>query len=168
MSSDTDLTKALARQEQLLTFPHFDEDTAFAVGNALRAAAAARNAPVVIDIRTPNRRLFFAALPGTTPDNDEWARRKANVALRYHQSSLQTAMAWRAEGKVAGPDIGLDSMEFAAHGGAFPVRVAGAGVTACITVSGLPSREDHELIVAILARHLGVDGVSLDALLDHL
>ena len=57
----------------------------------------------------------------------------------------------------------LKTEEFAAHGGGFPVRVQGTGVVGCIAVSGLPSREDHEIIVAVLAAHLGVSGIALAA-----
>lgn len=155
--SNTDLIAALERQEQALVFSAFDETTAFELGCALRAAAAAREAAVVIDIRRTDRRLFFAALPGSSGDNDEWARRKSNVTLRFHCSSMLAGAKFAAQGKVLGPDIGLDPMDYAAVGGSFPVRVRGAGVVAAVTVSGLPSREDHALIVGVLGAHLGVD-----------
>jgi uncharacterized protein (UPF0303 family) len=119
----------------------------------------------VIDIRTANRRLYFAALPGSAPDNDEWARRKANMALRKQCSSLLCGERLKASGESVGQDMGLDPLDYAAHGGSFPVRVTGVGVVAVITVSGLPSRDDHELIVRVLASHLDVDSISLDTLL---
>ncbi len=162
----TNLISALERQEQALVFDGFDEDTAFAVGSALREQAAASKAPVVIDIRCANRRLYFAALPGSAPDNDEWARRKGNMALRKQCSSLLCGERLKASGQTLGLDMGLDPLDYAAHGGSFPVRVAGVGVVAVITVSGLPSRDDHELIVGVLAGHLGVDNISLDAQLE--
>nr|WP_067294297.1 heme-degrading domain-containing protein [Marinobacterium profundum] len=161
----TNLISALEQQEQALVLGGFDEDTAFAVGNALREQAAASKAPVVIDIRTANRRLYFAALPGSAPDNDEWARRKGNMALRKQCSSLLCGERLKASGQSVGPDMGLDPLDYAAHGGSFPVRVRGAGVVAVITVSGLPSRDDHELIVGVLAQYLDVQNISLDTLL---
>ena len=45
---------------------------------------------------------------------------------------------------------GLDMADYADHGGAVPIRVAGTGVVACLTVSGLPQVEDHRLAVAAL------------------
>ncbi|UTW12116.1 heme-degrading domain-containing protein [Marinobacterium rhizophilum] len=159
------LNSALEQQEQALVFDGFDEDTACVLGAALRERAAAQNAPVVIDIRSANRRFYFAALPGSAPDNDEWARRKGNMALRKQCSSLLCGERLKASGKDVGPDMGLDPLDYAAHGGSFPVRVRGVGVVAVMTVSGLPSRDDHELIVAVLAAHLGVNNISLDALM---
>jgi uncharacterized protein (UPF0303 family) len=45
---------------------------------------------------------------------------------------------------------GLDFANYAAHGGAFPVLVRGAGPIGSVTVSGLPQREDHKLVVRAL------------------
>jgi uncharacterized protein (UPF0303 family) len=146
----------LKRQEEVLVFDGFDETTAFAVGTALRDAAWARQAAVVIDIRSASRRLYFAALPGATPDNEEWARRKGNVVLRCHAASWCVGLTLQAAGRSAWPDAALATAEFATHGGGFPVRVQGTGVVASIAVSGLPSRDDHDIIATTLARHLGV------------
>ena len=45
---------------------------------------------------------------------------------------------------------GLDMAHYADHGGAVPIRVAGVGVVAVLTVSGLPQLEDHRLAVSAL------------------
>lgn len=153
------LIEMLEQQERALVFDAFDETTAFAIGCALRELALARGASVVIDIRSPDRRFFFTALPGSAPNNDDWARRKGNMTLRQHASSMRVGALMAAAGQLVGSDLGLDPLEFSAHGGSFPVRVRNVGVVAAISVSGLASRDDHRLIVAALAGHLGVDGV---------
>jgi uncharacterized protein (UPF0303 family) len=153
-----DAIDALARQEQLLVFPAFDASTAFTLGLALRAAALARQAPVAIDIRSAARRWFFTTLPGATPDNEDWARRKGNVVLRCDAASLRVGLRLAAEGRTPWPDGALPNADYAAHGGGFPVRVQGSGVVAVVAVSGLPSREDHDLVVQVLAAYLGVHG----------
>jgi uncharacterized protein (UPF0303 family) len=147
--------ETLIRQEQALVLTGFDEDVAYRIGLALRARCAAIAAPAVIDIRSASRRYFFAALPGSTPDNDEWARRKANVVLRCHASSMLVGFRLRAAGRSQWPDAAMTIEDFADHGGSFPVRILGVGVIAAITVSGLPSREDHDLVVSTLAAYLG-------------
>lgn len=152
--------QALQQQEDALVFPGFDEETAFTIGTALRAAALARKSPVVIDIRSASRRLYFAALPGSTPDNEDWARRKGNVVLRCHASSMRVGLMLQAEQRSPWPDGVLETKDYAAHGGGVPVRVQGTGVVAAIAMSGLPSREDHDLIVSTLAEHLGVHAIA--------
>ncbi len=134
----------LARQEETLVFDAFDEDTAWKVGCALVDAARVLQAPVVVNIRTPNRTLFHAALPGAVPANDEWARRKSNLVLREHQSSYRFGLALKAKHKTLA-DHGIDFANYADHGGSFPLRVKGAGVIGAITVSGLVSDEDYDM-----------------------
>ncbi|MGL4197170.1 MAG: heme-degrading domain-containing protein [Allorhizobium sp.] len=148
------LIETIERQESLLLFKSFDELVALEIGRRLVELALSEKAPVVIDIRTPDRTLFHAALPGASPDNDHWARRKSNTALRMHKASLRVGELNRTRGRTVSPEIGLDPLEYADHGGSFPVRVEGAGVVAAITVSGLKSEEDHAMIVTVLENYL--------------
>jgi uncharacterized protein (UPF0303 family) len=149
---------ALRAQEQALVLPHFDEEAAYSLGAKLREKCAAAGAPVVIDIRSASRRLFFAALPGSGPDNEDWARRKANVVLRRHRSSMLAGETLKS-GRSQWPDAAMEVKHFALRGGGFPVRVRGVGVVASIAISGLPSHQDHDMIVTTLAEHLGVTDV---------
>jgi uncharacterized protein (UPF0303 family) len=55
----------------------------------------------------------------------------------------------------------LPVTDFAAHGGAFPIHVKGIAVIGSVTVSGLPQRADHELVVEALCLELGQDYGSL-------
>ena len=144
----------LAEEEGRLVFGRFDETTAFEIGCALVARARAEGAPVVIDIRTPDRTLFHAALPGASPSNDLWARRKSNTVFHFHRCSLSVGLENARKNRAFGPEIGIDPRDFADHGGSFPVRVTGAGVVAAITVSGLASADDHAMITAVLEAHL--------------
>jgi uncharacterized protein (UPF0303 family) len=149
------LIETIERQESLLVFKSFDERVALDVGQRLVDLALSQKAPVVIDIRTSDRTLFHVALPGASPDNDHWARRKSNVTLRMHKASLRVGELNRARGRSVSPEIGLDPLDYADHGGSFPVRVEGTGVIAAITVSGLKSEEDHAMIVTVLEAYLG-------------
>ncbi|MCC9621011.1 heme-degrading domain-containing protein [Thalassospira sp. MA62] len=143
----------LARQEAELVFDHFDEDTAWAIGCKLVGVAQGRDAAVAINIRTPDRTLFHASLPGAKPANDSWARRKSNLVLREHESSMRFGMTLKAKGKTLA-DHGIDFADYADHGGSFPIRVRGIGVIGAITVSGLASHEDHGMIVEVLSDFL--------------
>lgn len=154
MTTDTSLIDILDAQERALVFSTFNEDTALEIGDRLVQAARRDQAPVVINIRTHDRVLFHAALTGSSPDNDHWARRKSNVTLRLHKSSMRVGESYRMKGRVLGPEFGLDPLDYACHGGSFPVRVAGMGVIAAITVSGLASEEDHAMIVRVLEAYL--------------
>ncbi len=139
----------LEEQERRLVLSRFDETVAVDLGLALVAMARDGKLPIVIDIRTPDRTLFHAAMPGATPLNDTWARRKSNAALKWQASSLLVGTRMAAKGDSLTSN-GLSEAEFAVHGGSVPVRVKGVGVVAAVTVSGLPSVEDHALVVRAL------------------
>jgi uncharacterized protein (UPF0303 family) len=145
---------AIAAQERELHFTSFDENTAWRLGSRLREVAAARKHGVVIDVRRFGQPLFYAALPGTSPDNAEWVRRKSNLVARFHRSSYVIGLEL---GASLFEKYGLPVAEYAAHGGSFPIRVHGSGVIGSVTVSGLPQRSDHELVVETLCAELGKD-----------
>jgi len=127
--------------------------------------ALARNvhAPVVVNIRTPNRNLFQGALAGSSADNDEWVRRKSNIVLRFQQSSLLFGHMLAQKNRAVGPDIGLDLMDYAPHGGSFPIRLSPGGlVIAALTVSGLPQLDDHRIVIEALGAYLKIELPALD------
>jgi uncharacterized protein (UPF0303 family) len=157
MSTDQDIA-AIATQEARLQFAGFNAEAAWRLGNQLRAVAAARGAAVTIDIWLGAQQLFVSAMPGTSPDNAEWARRKRNVVLRFHRSSYAVGLELSRRQTSLREKYGLEERDHAAHGGCFPLNLRGTGCVGTIAVSGLPQREDHELIVAVLALEIGVPG----------
>ncbi|HEY1502424.1 MAG TPA: heme-degrading domain-containing protein [Acidobacteriaceae bacterium] len=159
MAIDEDLSR-IAFQERTLEFPSFNEETVWRLGCRLRTLAVERNLTIVIDVRRPAQPLFYAALPGTTPDNAEWVRRKSNAVFRFHRSSY--AVGLDLEQKQSSLEArGLPTADYASHGGSFPIRVTNAGIVAAVTVSGLPQRADHELVVEALCAELGHDYAAL-------
>ncbi len=159
MSLEEDIA-AIARQEAELRFDGFDENDAFRLGQILREEAG--DSALAIEIRTPSRQLYLTVLPGSTPDNGEWMRRKANTVLRVHRSSYGFGKQLELSGGVISEDRGMAPAEYVAHGGSFPIHVRGVGVVAAATVSGLPQREDHRLVVRAICRFLGVDPAAYD------
>lgn len=151
-------------QESELRLPRFDHDDAWKLGLLLRDLAVSRKQGIVIDIRRfgqPPQPLFYAALPGTTPDNARWVQRKSNVVARFHRSSYQVGLYLTNNGTSFAERYGLPEADYAAHGGSFPLHVASAGIIGSVTVSGLPQREDHNLVVEALCLTLGRDSASL-------
>ncbi|MFF8092258.1 heme-degrading domain-containing protein [Streptomyces sp. NPDC016675] len=145
----------LEEQERLLVFRRFTHDDAWALGSLLVELARERGAPVAIDIHRAGQQLFHAALPGSTPDNDAWIARKRRVVERYGSASYLVGSRFRAKGTTFEESSRLDADTYAAHGGSFPITVAGVGVIGSVTVSGLPQVEDHRMVVEALERFLG-------------
>jgi uncharacterized protein (UPF0303 family) len=147
----------IARQERELILPRLDAQTAWDLGSRLRAFADRRQLPIVIDIRRFGQPLFYAAMDGTTPDNPEWVRRKNNVVARFHRSSYAVGIQEKIKGETICDSRGLPLADYATHGGSFPLAVAGAGIVGSVTVSGLPMRADHELVIEAVCALLNRD-----------
>ena len=151
----------IKRQEAALVFDAFDEAVAFEIGSAIRARALAENLPIVIDIRTFDRPLFYAAMPGSNASNLDWARRKTNVVRRFLRSTYRMVLEQQRPDRTFKVGEGLDIADYVLAGGGFPVAVKGAGVIGAIAVSGLPEREDHGVVVDAVASFLGQEAKAL-------
>ncbi len=149
------LIREIEDQERRLTFARFDNDDAWALGTLLVRRARDRGLAVTIDVRRHGQQLFHAALPGTTADNDSWIERKVRVVDRFDASSYLVGRRLAHAGDVLDHDKGLDPAAYAAHGGAFPVRVRDVGLVGTVTVSGLPQAADHAFVVQVLEEFLG-------------
>jgi uncharacterized protein (UPF0303 family) len=145
--TDADRLAQLADQEERLQFTQFDNETALALGAQLLTAARDRGLPVTISVRRNGQRLFHAALPGTSADNDAWIERKSRVVDRYGHSSFLVGTQFREKGGSFEKDSRLDPDVYAAHGGVFPVLVRGVGPVGTVGVSGLPQADDHAFVV---------------------
>jgi len=161
MSLESDIA-TITRQEEELRFEHFSEADAWALGSLMRSQAEERKLPFVIDIRIGTRPLFYTALPGTTPENPDWVRRKVNTVYRFQKSSYRVGREYARKGNVFDAARGLSLMDYAPQGGGFPIHIKGTGVVGAVTVSGVPEREDHGFVVEMLCRFLGVDHKMLD------
>ncbi len=154
MSVESDIAR-IKLQEERLRFSSFDEAAAWKLGSAMRERALAGKLPFVIDIRTGIRPLFYAALPGSTPENPDWVRRKVNTVYRFEAASYRVGLEYKITGKNFDASRGLDPLDYAPAGGGFPIRL-GSVVVGAVTVSGVPQREDHNFVVESLAAYLNV------------
>ena len=144
----------LLAQEERLQFPSFDNDAAIALGLLLVELGRARRLPITVDVTRAGQQLFHAALSGTTADNDQWVIRKNAVVMRFGHSSYYMGRRAALKDVPFHEAMLIDPREYAAHGGAFPIRVVGTGLVGTVTVSGLPQHEDHALVVEAIESFL--------------
>lgn len=152
---ESDIPKVI-RQEELLVFRSFDEDDAWKLGCALREEASKYDAGLVIDIRAGNQVLFSSFMPGATVENIDWVRKKINLVEIMKTSSYLIGLEVRfrnGDEKIKG----LSDVDYAWHGGCFPIRLTTGEFVGLVTVSGLPQRQDHKLVTDVIADYLGVD-----------
>ena len=144
------LIQRLDDEVDALHLSSFSQADALALGLMLVDLATRRNLPIAIDIRRSNHVIFHVSLPGATPDNDIWVQRKSSTTERYAEPSLLVGLKGRLGGGSLEDNGWFDQTRYASHGGAFPIFVKGTGHVATATVSGLPQKADHDLVVEAL------------------
>src|SRR5215211_611992 len=149
-----EIMKQLLQEEQELQFTKFNEEVAWKLGSQLVEQAGSKNLPVTIDIMRGTHQLFHASLPGTSPDNDEWVKRKARLVYRFGHSSFYMGQLLKSKGKTIEQSYLVSESEYAPHGGCFPIIMKDTGIVGTITVSGLPQEEDHKLVVQAIRHYL--------------
>jgi len=152
----------IARQEELLRWDGFDADVAWRLGGAMREMLVERGAGGTVEIEVAGQVLFTAATVGATPGQADWIRRKRNTVRRFARSSYAVGRMLERDGDTMEARHGLTLADYAAHGGGFPIWVRGVGVVGSAIVSGMPQRDDHTLVVAAIAKALGVEAPVLE------
>lgn len=146
----------LKQYEEELVFVSFNHHDAWCLGSLIANHAIASELGVAIDIRRHNIVLFRCVLPGATSDQEEWIRRKSASVLRFeHSTALLTEQFSEFDPTQGG---WLAPEDYTLAGGSFPIRVRGAGVIGTITVSGLSSDDDHQLVVDGIRNYLKTVG----------
>ncbi len=144
-------------QEERLQFLAFDSAAAWEIGLYLRQRGEAAGMGIVVDIGLWSLPLLSFALPGATFSNYDWVRRKRASVQRFHCSSYLMGRKLARDGKTLFDQGDLPERDYAVHGGSFPIKLKGTGCIGAVTVSGLPQREDHALVVEALAHALKMD-----------
>lgn len=161
MTAEENDMARITDQEKALVFDRFDLTHAWELGSRLRDMAIEKGVNIAIDVTLHSMPAFYLAMPGTSADNASWVRRKRNVALRFFQSSYGVGRKLAHLNDTLENRYGLPSADYTAHGGSFPIHVKGVGCIGAATVSGLPQREDHNMVVEALARMLDADIATL-------
>lgn len=146
--------KRVEAEERELVLESFDNQDALDLGLSLVEKARARKLPIAIDVERCGQRLFHAALPGSSPDNASWIERKKRLVNRTYRSSYSTGLRLRVEQRTLAEKLVLDEKDYAPHGGCLPLVVDRVGFVGTVTVSGLPQRDDHQLVVEALREHI--------------
>jgi uncharacterized protein (UPF0303 family) len=146
----------IAAQEQVLVFQNFSAETAWELGCKLRREAVRRGAAMTFEIKVAGQIVFMSATDGASAGQVDWIRRKRNVVELFGKSSYAVGLELEMTGKTIEECHGLSLVDYAMHGGAFPLVLDGTGRVGSVIASGLAQRDDHNIVVEALAAILGV------------
>lgn len=136
-----------------LQFTHFTSSDALTIGQLL-IKNCPKDSGITIDITKNRQQIFHYSFDNTSPDNDEWVRRKTNLVYRVFKSSYLIGQELKMNGSTIEESYLISESEFAPHGGCFPIIIKNVGVIGTVTVSGLAQEDDHQLVVDTLREYL--------------
>jgi uncharacterized protein (UPF0303 family) len=148
-----ELTEVLAQEDEL-QFDSFSNKEALDIGLLIIKLAEANNQAVEIDIEAGDHCLFHYAMKGTTFENSRWIARKKNMLKLDDKATYRVFLELGIAGQTFEQVYGRHGEAYAAGGGGFPIRTQEIGTIGSIIVSGLPHKEDHDLIVLALREYL--------------
>ena len=148
------ILEILETQEKELRFGSVSYSSLAQIGNALVERAREMGGSVYVLIRVSGMVVFATAMDGSSKNNILWATRKANTAETAGRSSMRDGMINREKGRPL-EERGLSPFDYTEEGGSFPIMLSSGMTIGSITVSGMKSEEDHQLIVDVLSSFLG-------------
>ena len=143
----------LLQQEDNLILSSLTNLEAMKIGELATKIGLERNLPIAIQVQIGDWVVYKAALPGSKPENDGWIKRKANVVLMKHHSTMYERVFAEENNRDWHSDNEVVDATHAIHGGGFPLNTQ-EGFKGILLISGLPQVEDHLLAVEILRTYL--------------
>ncbi|GKS14971.1 UPF0303 protein [Paenibacillus chitinolyticus] len=138
------------QEEETLQYTSFTNEDALELGLKIIDLAKEAGQSIAVDITNHGVQVFHYMMTGTTQINYEWLERKRRVVSLSNHSSYYLEVEGASTGITYSDRNLLDASVYAAYGGGFPIVVKGSGIIGIVTVSGLTSQEDHDLIVKAL------------------
>lgn len=154
MKDYNQILNELDEQEKNLQFESFTHEDAATLGLIVYEMAKTENLAITIDIMKAGQQVFHLAMPNTSPDNDEWIKRKVKLVNRVQKSSYKISTQLRANNQSLEEMLELSHFEYAAHGGCVPIVVKNVGMVGTLTVSGLEQSQDHAVAIRAMERFL--------------
>jgi len=153
MKTDNEQLDAVITQEKELRFKTVDTGMVTDIAKAIADKLKAKHAPSYILAVINGNTLYAECLPGASPDNANWVRRKGNLTTLFSKSSYRVTLEMR----IRGQDLssrGASAAEYVLSGGAFPVTIGDLTV-GYFASSGIAQEEEHQIIADTIAGYLG-------------
>jgi uncharacterized protein (UPF0303 family) len=144
----------LENVEKELQFETFTNDDALNLGMTLIDYSKENNKAVAIHIERNRVPLFTHLMNGTSEENVFWLYRKKRTVDHYNRSSHYIGARFAEQGTTHDGSSLLQSSDYQAVGGSFPIRIKDVGVIGTVTVAGLTPQLDHDYAVEGVKRFL--------------
>ena len=121
---------------------------AVTIGQFATELADIKKLPVSIEVRMGSWCIYHISLEGASQGHDSWIDRKCAVVEHSKNASLLELVVCEEQGESWYEKNGLNENDYAANGGAIPLKLRDSTLVGVLIVSGLAGPDDHRLAVA--------------------
>lgn len=150
------IDRIIEEQERKLRFSSFSFDVVERVCSKVVQSVLQKGATGFVLARVNGLTVYARCLSGGSLNNEEWARRKANLCERYGISSYHVVRKLERDGKTLA-SCGMNDEDYGFSAGSFPILLASGVCIGSITFSGMSGEEDHQVVAGQIAAELDVD-----------
>lgn len=138
-------------KEKMIVFTYFNSSLAYQIGHYLAEKSMNESIKLCINIYAYNKCLFHFSSDLTTPDNDNWLRRKRNAVLHFSDSSKNLYEKLNGDQTLIKSKYGLDLSDYSIIKGGYPIIIENSGCVGAICVSGQSPDQDHDLVLEAIS-----------------
>ncbi len=142
-----DLYAQCLEEEKKYVFKSVTHEDLLQLGLTLIETNKEQKGPLAIRIILNGAEVFSYYPDGTGKYNKLWMRKKANMVTMREMSSLRAYLELERNKEDMEKDWGLNSQDYVACGGGFPIRLECGSVVGAVCVSGLPHFDDHAALI---------------------
>jgi len=153
MPENPTFTAADVEAQPVIDLPAFSNDDAVDLGLIAVEVIREHDANLAVRVVLHGDIVFQAKLKATGAGNDPWLAGKAAVVHQFGEPSLLVKLRHEEAGTPFADRTDVDHDVLKAHGGSFPIKVAGE-VVGTITTSGEPDVVDHANTAEAVRRFL--------------
>lgn len=148
-----EIDRIIDEQEKKLRFSSFSFDIAKRICSKVVQSVQQKGETGFVLARVNGLTVYARCLSGGSLNNEEWARRKANLCERYGISSYHVVRRLERDGKTLA-SCGMNDEDYGFSAGSFPILLTSGVCIGSITFSGMSGEEDHQVVASQIADEL--------------
>ena len=148
-----ELLERCIAEEERYQFSNFSHKDAWELGHDLVEACGEMEGPLAVEVEINHVVVFRYYPDGTGKYHEQWLQRKRNTVNTTEKSTLRVCCELETANETLEKDWLLSPMDYAACGGAFPIRLRGGSMIGVAAVSGLPHLRDYAALMNGIRRY---------------
>ncbi|MEA4812903.1 MAG: heme-binding protein [Anaerolineaceae bacterium] len=144
------MLEEIEKEEFELALPEINQGILLELGLQIARQAIEEKLPICLDIHLGEICAFHFCAEGSTPNTENWVRRKRQAVDFFGHSTAWLNEKIQGDAALLVSKYGLKDGEYTCVPGGYPLLLKGFGKVGTMAVSGLSPEKDQSLITQAL------------------